>query len=289
MRYVYLDQNYIIDHLGPGKDPQERENLAQLVAAQEVKVVVSAWNIYEFTKAQDDVERRQTVEALEGVTPCYFSDNGTLKQAELISFLSQRTEIPYSVRARSPLVSSVAQMWASYGGPLPHINETLPSCVEALCVAERDGRGIRAEVDKAPELTRGARAAASAGQFGQSDPIFDIQWFVALLPERGRDNRFVTIQERGRLAQVALTHLSELYAACPMLWLEDQLYRFRLFESVRVDNNDSVDSQHVIGPLIHCDYFMTADRKIVRFWRAVQNDSRVKARLIKRIGETKLG
>jgi len=283
MRYVYLDQNYIIDHLGTGKDRQEREHLAQMVASGKIRVVVSAWNVYEFTKAKDDAERRETAAAVEALAPLYFIDNGTLKRAELISFLSQRTETPYSFRAREPIVNSVAQMWASYGGSVLDIAESLGSCVENMYMMERAGGGVRAEVDKAPALVHGARDAAAEGAFTPTDPLFDAAWLMALLPERGKDDRFITNQERARLVKVAMAHLPDLYAACPMLWLEDELYRFRIFEKVRVDANDSVDSQHIIGPFIHCDYFMTRDRKVRRFWERVNGDPRVKAQLIERI------
>ncbi|MDR6469569.1 hypothetical protein J2777_003297 [Paraburkholderia graminis] len=283
MRYVYLDQNYIIDHLNPEKSGQELDQLAQMVKSGEISVVVSAWNVYEFTKAKNDVERRETTAAVAALKPHYFADNGTLKQAELISFLSQYGDTTYAVSTRDPLLSSIAQMWASYGGPLEDISESLTSCVEKIYMEERAERGIRAAVDAAPALVRGAREAAAAGAFKATDPLFDAEWFKALLPERGRNNRFITKQQRAALASLAMEHLSELYAACPMLWLEDQLYRFRIFDNVRVDANDSVDAQHVIGPFIHCDYFLTRDRKIRRFREWVKDDSRVKAKLIERI------
>lgn len=284
---IYVDQNYLID-FGTGKRPDdyERERIVRekMRTEKRHRFVISAWNMFETAKANDAAERASIVDFVDELNPLYVSNPTFIKRQELLQFLERRGQLPFPAGALQSINENPSRMWATYSGVV-FIGESFASYVEYLSRSEANRKEIQEPATEAPGLIRNARKAAKDDSLAIDDALIDEEWLWPLLPERAPDGTWISEPVRKELLGYVLKDLPTLFQECPTILVDELRYRYSIFGERRIDKNHAIDTQHTLGPLSHCDFFLTSDKGLLDFIGFVNGKSNLKCRGIKRLYE----
>lgn len=286
---IYVDQNYLID-FGTGKHSEDAENERSLqdkvLGSQHSRFVVSAWNMYETARAADASERASITGFVDWLKPLYVSNSNYIKQQELLRFLDRHGHLPFHAREVQAVNETVSRMWATYSG-IVLIGESFGNYVEYLSRNEENRREIQEPASDAPKLIRDARSAVKEMRLSPDDVLIDDEWLFPLLPERTPDGKWMSLGVRKELLAHVTKDLKSLLEESPTIFVDELRYRYSVLGDRRIDENHAVDTQHILGPLSYCDYFLTADKGLLRFIEYVNSMSKVRCRGIRRLVDVK--
>lgn len=242
--------------------------------------------MFELSKATRPKERHAIATFISGIRPIYLSNNNFIKQREILAFLNRNGEWPFAVDGAQPFNDSVAGMWNTYGNAVL-IGETFGDYVEHLAANKADQMVIQKEVNETPDLLRGARRAVTAGTVRMTEILINDEWIFSILPERDPRKNWVSVERRKQAAAFALSDPPRLFRECPAIHADELRYQFSVHGDRRIDKNHATDTQHVIGPLAYCDFFLTVDKGLSIFIAWCNEHGSFPCAQIARLGEIK--
>jgi hypothetical protein len=90
-------------------------------------------------------------------------------------------------------------------------------------------------------------------------------WFLTLLPERGPDSRWISLDLRGELADELSRSPEEVFRQCPAIFAEDVMAEIRAMAGGRKARpQDAFDLMHIIPALAYCDAFVSNDGPLIQ-------------------------
>ena len=250
------------------------------------RFVVSAWNMFELSKARNEPERLAISDIVRGLSPLYLSNNNFIKQRELLNFLNRRGEWPSPVGLIEPFNETVARMWSTYGGAV-FIGETFGEYVEHLVRSPDEQAEIQDATDETPLLIKGARKAVAASGLKIDELLINEDWIFAILPGTDADNKVIDIGIRKKAAAFAAVQSDQLFKECPTIHADELRYRFSIHGNRRVDTTHAVDTQHTIAPVDYCDFFLTADQQLKDYISGCSSQGSFPCRPISQLQEIK--
>ncbi|MFM0453411.1 hypothetical protein PQR21_23735 [Paraburkholderia nemoris] len=264
MRHVYLDHNVVTrlavertaTHAGT-----EYEAVRRLLAAGDVRFILSAVSLYEIAKSTIDAHVADSIDLLGELSPLWLSNPVYLQKQELerhiAGQLRRRVPPPFN-----PMNRTMAQLWSTYGAENIVIGETPGDCIWTW---HRDRNALR-EVEEAagetPNAIRSGRRALAEGIVDDNQPLIDAEFYRARLP--ARTDPYVDLPERryGELPRLLAANSREVRRDCPAIRVEDLCQRYRIEAGFRPEAQDALDLQHIIGAAAYCDFFVTGDNDI---------------------------
>ena len=278
MSTIYLDHNVISDIAGiPGSvnGPQGRQQIESLLHLG-FKFVLSAWNMYELARSNNQQHVDQCCAFVEGLNPAWMSDTTKVKRQEVDRFLQPVFDNLGPVRNRefSPFNSSVYDMWTTFG-EAGRRDETFTSSVELLRARPEFLELIERSAKKTPEAILIGRTAYQLGYAHLLDRTISEDYFKLLLPP-GAD--------RKQLCYL-IENQDQLLATSPALAVENAIEKLRIRDSFNPKSSHAADLQHVIATLGYCDYFVTADRQLAQHSSTVTQKLNLQCRVCRNVSD----
>lgn len=272
MGTIYLDHNVIADIAGiPGAHdaPERREHVKALQALGN-RFVLSAWNMYELARSNNQQHIDQCCSFVEELEPLWVSDSRKVKKQEVDRFLQPMFDNVGPVRNRSftPFNGTVAEMWATFGeGSRP--DESFTNSV-ALLRAHPD---FVANVDLAALETPVAiligRQAHRDGRARLLQGIIDREFLKLFLP----------VGDANQQLDYLMQNRKKLLSVSPALAIEEAMSKLHVRDSFKPEPADASDLQHAMVPLGYCDHFVTNDGQLAQHCTTVVNQLQLPCRV----------
>ncbi len=297
MATIYLDHNIIAGIAGiPGvSDAPDLLKHVKLLQAHGHRFVLSAWNMYELARSNNQQHIDQCCRFVENLDPLWVSDSTKVKRQEVDRFLQPEFDKIGPVRNRnfSPFNATVPEMWGSFG-ERGRPDETFTSSVATL----RAHPVFLADVDRSAKVTPEAiligRQAQTDGRAKLLQGVIDREHLELFLPGAGsewRDRLVARLYPAGAtplepsersewLDYLMATH-RKLLAASPALAVEEAMSKLRVRESFTPEPADAADLQHAMVPLGYCDYFVTNDGQLAEHCIAVIRQRKLACKVLR--------
>ncbi|WP_342618414.1 hypothetical protein [Rhodoferax sp. GW822-FHT02A01] len=224
------------------------------------RFVLSAWNMYELARSNNQQHIDQCCAFVETLNPLWLSDSTKVKRQEVDRFLQPIFDNVGPVRNRSfsALNQTVAAMWGTYGeGGRP--DETFTTSVALLRAHPEFLKTIDSSAKQTPEAILIGRRAYRDGAEALLDSIVDREYLALSLPA-GADRLQL---------DYLMANRNKLLSVSPALAVEDAMSKLRVRDSFKPEPADAADLQHALVALGYCDYFVTGDRQLAQHCRYV--------------------
>lgn len=275
MATIYLDHNVIADIAGiPGASdaPQLRKHVTSL-QAQGHRFALSAWNMYELARSNNQQHVDQCCSFVEALNPLWVSDSTQVRRQEVDCFLQQVFE-PLRTRNVTPFNDTVAAMWTTFGeGGRP--DETFTTSVALL----REHPDFVAHIDRAAQETPGAiligREAHLDGRAKLFEGIIDRDYLKGLLPVGAGNTQL----------DYLMANRDKLLSIPSALAVEEAISKLRVGDSFKPKSTDAADLQHAMVPLAYCDHFVTNDGRLAEHSATVVRQLSLQCKVHRKVGE----
>lgn len=262
MATIYLDHNVIANIAGIPAAADAPQIGTHITALQERghRFVLSAWNMYELARSNDQQHIDQCCAFVEILNPLWLSDSTKVKRQEVDRFLQPAFDNVGPVRNRnfSAFNETVAAMWASYGEG-GRQDETFTSSVASLRAHPEFLETVDNSAKETPEAILIGRRAFRNGGEKLLDGIVDQEYLALSLPTgAGSQQLKFLIANRNKLLSVS-----------PALAVEDAMSKLRVRDSFKPKPSDAADLQHAMVALGYCDYIVTGDRQLAQHCSSV--------------------
>lgn len=246
---AYLDYNIVASTGGDRPLPDAAEERAHAIRLKNsgVRFVMSAWTGYELARSKHAAHVNACCDFVEELDPLWIGNPHDIEQQELEAFLRGST----ALRTPRVLHTSVAQMMATYGGPVL-IGETFRGLVAELRADPNHIETVRKAAGKTPLAILAAREAWQRYDLEPYRSVLDREHLAMILTCPADDPRVTRLMDS----------LKSVYDACPVVAVEEELSRVRLEDSFTPAESDAADFQHATAPLGYCDAFVTRDGQL---------------------------
>ncbi len=261
---VYIDHNvftWLVAQRSTNSGDVEYRASLEMLTDSKTTVVLSAVNLYEIARSEDERHIAASIELLEELSPQWLSNPVYLQTEELSRYITRKLHGP-EMRPVRPLNTTMSQLWSTYGARDVVIGETVADCVIAW---HRDRAALELVARAAretPDAILVGRRALAEGFARDNAMIIDEEYYRARLPARSCLPVAISTRLYGDLPRLLGQDGRGIKRTCPTIKSEDLCQRFRVEAGFRPEPQDALDLQHAMGALAYCDYFVTRDNDV---------------------------
>lgn len=249
-KLLYLDNNVF------AQDGSWLKIETLLGAHPELRVAVSQWLLIETANFKNRPRKLKRAAFIDSLNPAWLFDARIVQQRELAAFVYAgffRKQAP-SIESYSNMLSDVVYWF-------------MPAALRPPITAVEYMNQIDA-IDLTPLRDAAAESATALNTLKMADrkhiaqteePAFRA-WIAQRLPAIDPDGQVIDTGRRQSILAWCWAERTRLYAACPAMDVEDQLFRVRRADPKRrAVDQDAYDLQHALIGLAYCDYFISRD------------------------------
>jgi hypothetical protein len=274
---IYLDHNiarYFVRGFPSNVDGSlERLSLQKcLVSNSDVRFVVSDWNLVEAARdcvheADPLYEASRYADLFESLRPLFIEGHDILEREEMRAYAYLKWNIPSTPKHQQWMFPTEFTQLALSRTPEILVGFDLRIYLRHLAKTASSRAVIYRSVGVAQGAQQTGIDAYNDGRLSDAQKRVQVirDWFLTLLPERGPDSRWISLNLRRELADELSRSPDEVFRQCPAIFAEDVMADIRAMAGGRKARpQDAFDLMHIIPALAYCDAFVSNDGPLMQ-------------------------